>query len=108
MRIGHIIQDGTPSQLRQMLAGRILELTGNPVPVLLDAARQDVDVQDAQRFGDRLHLRINIGKAGEVRHRLSRKIKTAGGEVHSIQEIPPLLEDVFIDLAGAGTEGRYA
>ena len=108
MRSGHIIQDGTPSQLRQMLAGRILELTGKPVPVLLDAARQDVDVQDAQRFGDRLHLRINIGKAGEVRHRLSRKIKAAGGEVHSIQEIPPLLEDVFIDLAGAGTEGRYA
>jgi ABC-2 type transport system ATP-binding protein len=108
MRGGRIIQEGTPSQLRQMLSGRILELAGHPVPILLDASRHDVDVQDAQRFGDRLHLRINPGTSKEVRHRLSIKIKTAGGEVKSIQEIPPLLEDVFIDLAGTNTEGKVA
>ncbi len=66
MRDGRIIQDGTPSQLRQLLAGRILELSGSPAPVILKAARHDGDVQDAQRFGDRLHLRVSPGQAKTV------------------------------------------
>lgn len=105
MRSGRIIQEGTPSQLRQLLTGRILELSGTPVPLLIQAARSDRDVQDAQRFGDRLHLRVTPGKAKDVRNRLTREIKNAGGTIHTLQEIPPLLEDVFIELAGAEAEG---
>lgn len=102
MRGGRIIQEGTPSQLRQMLTGRILELYGSPASVILDAARRDSDVQDAQRFGERLHLRVASGRAQIVKHRLSVAIKTAGGSIQSFQEIAPLLEDVFIELAGSG------
>lgn len=101
MRAGEIIRDGSPLQLRALLAGRILELAGNPIPLLLETARKDPGVQDAQRFGDRLHLRVTEGAAGAVRHRLARAIKTAGGTLESIKDIPPLLEDVFIDLATA-------
>ncbi len=101
MRGGHLIQEGTPSQLRQMLAGRILELSGSPLPLVLQAARADTDVQDAQRFGDRLHLRVAQNQTAKVRRRLAESIRLAGGTVQSIHEIAPLLEDVFIDLAGA-------
>jgi len=104
MRNGRIIREGTPSQLRQLLAGRILELSGSPLPLLFRMAREDAGVQDAQRFGDRLHLRVAPGQARVVRRRLVGSIKTSGGNVHSIQEIQPLLEDVFIELAGSGKD----
>lgn len=100
MRGGRLIQEGTPSQLRQLLAGRILELSGSPLPLLLQAARADKAVEDAQRFGDRLHLRVAQDQTGIVRRRLTDAIRLAGGMVQSIQEIAPLLEDVFIELAG--------
>lgn len=106
MRKGKIIQEGTPSQLRQLLTGRILELKGDPVPLLLEMARRDTDVQDAQRFGEQIHLRVAEGRARTVKRRLDREIRSSGGTVRSLQEIPPLLEDVFIELAGTPQEAR--
>lgn len=106
MRAGCIIREGTPSQLRQLLAGRILELSGNPLPILLQAARADEGVQDAQRFGDRLHLRVAQNQIPRVRRRLNGSIRSAGGTIKSMQEIAPLLEDVFIDLAGEEQVGE--
>jgi ABC-2 type transport system ATP-binding protein len=100
MRNGRIIQDGSPSKLRSMLTGRVLELSGSPVKVVMQAARSDPGVQDAQRFGDRLHLRVAPGQTTEVKKRLTTQIRSTGGTVLAIKEIPPLLEDVFIDLAG--------
>lgn len=106
MRGGQIIRNGSPMQLRSLLAGRILELAGQPVPLLLETSRQDPAVQDAQRFGDRLHLRIIKGEAAAVKERLGKAIQAAGGKLESINEIPPVLEDVFIDLASADNRER--
>ncbi len=102
MRSGRIIQDGSPSHLRKMLDDRILELAGSPMNVLLESSHFDTDVQDVQRFGDRLHLRVLPGKAQDVKRRLSKRIHPAGGSIEKIEIIPPLLEDVFIELAGEG------
>lgn len=100
IRGGKIIQEGSPSQLRKLLAGCVLELSGKPVDLLVKIARADPAVQDAQRFGDRLHLRVQAGKSVRVQKRLPKQIRSAGGIVNQIAEIPPSLEDVFIDLAG--------
>jgi ABC-2 type transport system ATP-binding protein len=108
MRGGRIIQEGTPSQLRKLLDGRILELYGSPASVILNASRGDDGVQDAQRFGERLHLRVTPGQTKNVKHRLAATIKANGGTIQSFQEIPPLLEDVFIELAGSGKDGGVA
>ena len=99
MREGNIIRDGSPLQLRALLEGRILELAGSPIPILLETARNVAGVQDAQRFGDRLHLRVTEGEADAVTRRLMKETKNAGGTAVSIKEIAPSLEDVFIDLA---------
>lgn len=99
MRAGKLIVEGPPRRLRAMLRGRVLELAGSPEAVLLQLARADPAVQDAQRFGTRLHLRVAAGQAEAVQNRLAENIRAAGGQVERLIEIQPLLEDVFIDLA---------
>ncbi len=102
LRGGKLIVEGPPHRLREMLRGRILELSGSPAALLAEVARGDPAVENVQRFGDRLHLRIQPGQAEAVQARLAVQIGAAGGVVERIETIQPLLEDVFIELA----EGR--
>jgi ABC-2 type transport system ATP-binding protein len=99
MRGGRMIAEGTPSELRAMLNGRILELRGQPISLLRKIAHQDEDVEDVQAFGDRLHVRVGENKAGVVLNRLKSRIRSEGGEVTDLRPVPPVLEDVFIALS---------
>lgn len=99
MRRGQIIAEGTPSQLRDRLAGRILELRGSPLNQLRQIALKDSDVEDVRPFGDRLHLRVGVDKADLVASRLPSAIRSEGAKADSIRSIPPVLEDVFIALS---------
>lgn len=103
MRRGKIIQEGSPRQLRGLLGGRVLELSGSPTHLLAQVARADPDVQDVQRFGDRLHLKVAPGQSEAVQNRLPARIPAAGGRFERLQAITPLLEDVFIDLSGTAS-----
>jgi ABC-type multidrug transport system ATPase subunit len=98
MRTGRILLEGQPDVLRKRLEGRILEVHGEPLPFLRDLARQDPKVEDAQMFGDRLHLRIARGSVGSVMRRLKSSIPEHGGSLSLMRSIAPQLEDVFIDL----------
>ncbi len=104
LREGRMVVEGPPRRLRELLRGRVLELSGTPEPLLAGAARADPDVQNVQRFGGCLHLRVAAGSAGAVRERLLAQIVSAGGQVERLVEIPPLLEDVFIELAEARSD----
>ena len=99
MREGKMIAEGTPSELRAMLDGRILELRGQPIALLRKVAHQDEDVEDVQAFGDRLHVRVGENKAEIVLSRLKSRIRSEGGEVTDLRPVPPGLEDVFIALS---------
>ena len=99
MRGGKLIAEGTPSELRNMLTGRILELRGEPIALLRKIAHEDDDVEDVQAFGDRLHVRVGEGKAEVVLSRLKSTIRSEGGEVSGLRPVPPVLEDVFIALS---------
>ena len=99
MRHGQIIAEGTPSQLRDRLAGRILELRGSPLNSLRQIAHKDPDVEDVRPFGDRLHLRVGEKKAEVVAGRLPSAIRSEGAKVDELRPIPPSLEDVFISLS---------
>jgi ABC-2 type transport system ATP-binding protein len=98
MQRGRLIVEGTPAELRERLNERIVEVRGSPLRVLMAAARADADVEEAQMFGDRLHLRVRLGSAEAVSHRLAAQIPVLGGQVSRIRPIPPQLEDVFIAL----------
>ena len=99
MRAGKLIAEGTPSELRATLNGRILELRGQPISLLRKVAHQDEDVEDVQAFGDRLHVRVGEDKAEVVLSRLKSRIRSEGGEVTDLRPVPPVLEDVFIALS---------
>jgi hypothetical protein len=91
--------EGTPGELRSALKERILELRGEPLTILRQAAEEDVDVEEAHAFGDRLHLRVRPGAAPAVIARLPDHIRARGGRVDDLRLIPPGLEDVFIALS---------
>jgi ABC-2 type transport system ATP-binding protein len=104
MRWGRIIAEGTPSELRAMLNGRVLELRGQPIALLRKIAHQDEDVEDVQAFGDRLHVRVGEDKAEIVLGRLESRIRSEGGEVTDLRSVPPVLEDVFIALSESSND----
>ena len=56
-----------------------------------------------QRFGDRLHIKVAPGQSAAVQTRLVSQIPAAGGRIERLEEIAPLLEDVFIDLTGTAS-----
>jgi ABC-2 type transport system ATP-binding protein len=99
MKNGRIIAEDTPSNLRARLNGRVLELRGTPINLLRHVAHKDVDVEDVQAFGDRLHIRVGVGKAQDVLSRLKVQIRSEGGHVDELRIVPPVLEDVFIALS---------
>ena len=99
MKDGRIIAEDTPSNLRARLNGRVLELRGTPIKVLRHVAHKDVDVEDVQAFGDRLHIRVGENKAQDVLSRLKVQIGSEGGRVDELRIVNPVLEDVFIALS---------
>jgi ABC-2 type transport system ATP-binding protein len=102
MRSGKLLLEGTPAELRARLNGQIVEVRGQPLPLLRQAARSEADVEDVQMFGDRLHLRVKAGAIESVITRLREQLPARGGSLTQLREIPPQLEDVFISLLENG------
>ena len=98
MQSGRLIVEGTPGQLRSMLGDRILEVVGQPLGLLRQSVREDPDVEDAQMFGDRLHLRTREGAQDAVIGRIWQTAVEKRITVERIRAIPAGLEDVFISL----------
>ncbi len=104
MRHGKLIAEGTPSNLRSILADRIIEIRGGPIPLIKEIARQNPLIDDIHTFGDSLHIRLKSAGATDVITQLQAAIPAAGGQVVLARAIPPTLEDVFIALSRSETE----
>jgi ABC-2 type transport system ATP-binding protein len=102
LRRGKLLLEGTPAELRTRLNGQIVEVRGQPLPLLRQVARAEADVEDVQMFGDRLHLRVKAGSIESVIARLREQLPARGGSLTQLREIPPQLEDVFISLLENG------
>jgi ABC-2 type transport system ATP-binding protein len=92
---GCLLVEGTPAELRAPLMGHILEVRGRPLTLLRRLAEFEPDVEHVQMFGNRMHLRANPAKTGEVISRLSHRIQGEVVEDFHIQPIDPQLEDVY-------------
>ena len=98
MRAGALLVEGPPTVLRARLNGRILEVVGRPLPALRALAAADPEVEDAQMFGDRLHLRIRTGGAESIMERIRGEAAARQLSIERIRPVAPDLEDVFISL----------
>ncbi len=101
MQKGRLIAEGTPGELRSMLNERIIEVRGVPLTLLKQLAIREPGVEDVRAFGDRLHLRVEANKAGQVIKNLKKSIPAGGGQLTEARPVPPVLEDVFIALAAS-------
>jgi len=99
IRQGKMISEGSPGELRASLNERIVELRGAPLRLLRQIAAQDPNVEDLRTFGDRLHLRLRAPEAQATIARLQAAVPQGGDEIIAARPVPPVLEDVFIDLS---------
>jgi ABC-2 type transport system ATP-binding protein len=99
MRKGKLIAEGSPSEIRSLLNGRVVELRGDPLQRMRELASSVEGVEDVHAFGDRLHLRVNEGKAEAVVNRLNNELPSTGITLIEVRSVPPVLEDVFIALS---------
>lgn len=99
LREGRLVMEGTPRSLRQLLAGRVMELTGAPGEVIHRVLSQTTGVLSVQRFGDRLHLLLDQRYRQEAVEKITRGVEAEGGQMVHLGEVDPLLEDVFIALS---------
>ena len=99
MRGGKIIAEGTPSELRRTLDGRILEVRGQMPVMLRPAVEKLAGVQDVRAFGDKLHLRVVAGETDSVLTALAKAFPARREVRVEAHLVPPTLEDVFIALS---------
>ena len=92
---GQVIAVDAPGALQAAMPGSLFE-------VVVDAPRPPVDaiasmdgVQDVQVFGDGAHVRM---AAGAVAREFETALVQRGLKPVSVRQVPPSLEDVFIDL----------
>jgi ABC-2 type transport system ATP-binding protein len=103
MNKGKFLDVARPENLRRMEQRRMIEVIARPRRAALEWLSGRPEVEEAEVFGERLHLTLREGKeadAGGLRQRLASGLGSAGVEVESIREIPPSLEDVFIARLG--------
>ena len=98
MKKGRLLVEDSPELLRNRLIDRVIEVKGEPLPLIRRIAAEDADVEDAHMFGDRVHLRIRAGETESVLDRLERQIVLHHGKVAQLRVVPPELEDIFMEL----------
>lgn len=99
MHHGQLIAEGTPGELRSMLTDKIIELRGDPLPLLKSIAAKNMLVEDVHAFGDCLHLRLKQAGNSEFIRQLQKETEAGGASFINARSIPPVLEDVFIALS---------
>lgn len=99
IRGGKLVVEGQPRNLRELLAGRIVELAGSPLDRLAAVARADRRVRWVQRFGERLHLLVEPGQGQAVLAELPEALRREGVVFTRLSPVAPQLEDVFIALS---------
>ncbi len=93
---GRVLVEGTPAELKGMMAGELLEAVVEPLPGARDPAAGVDGVRSIRIFGDRMHLKVD--RAADAEGPLRRAWEGAGVTVVSLRRITPGLEDVFVSL----------
>jgi ABC-2 type transport system ATP-binding protein len=94
---GRVIALGSPQELKDSLgAGHLLNLECSDLLGSMTALQGRPGIEDVAVFGGGLHVKIDQEAAAQVEIRAT--LKAAGIEIHTLEAIPPSMEDVFVTL----------
>jgi ABC-2 type transport system ATP-binding protein len=101
---GRVVANGTPSELKRRVGGRVIEVhvrTADDVPQVADLLRRfdhgDVRIDQATR-----QVGVTVEGGGRVLMEALRAVEEAGVEVEDVALRQPKLDEVFLALTGAG------
>ncbi len=92
---GRVLALDEPERLRDLMPGRMVEMLAGSTPGLLDIVRRMPGVDDAQVFGERVHVRLH-DTGEEAMQRFIGALQGTPLERAAVRPVPPSLEDVFI------------
>lgn len=96
---------GSPREVKAGFAGRmIVEVRGPDLVGLMRALEGLADVEKTSLFGTAVHAVVSPS-AGSPND-LAARLRHAGLEVSAVVQVPPSLEDVFLDVVDAATGRR--
>jgi ABC-2 type transport system ATP-binding protein len=92
-----LINLGSPDELKwNYMPGRVLEVDTSDTLAASELAQGIAGVQEVAIFGRNLHMVVSDVK--KVKRELKKVLTARGVTVHSLEEIEPSLEDVFVSL----------
>ena len=98
---GRVLALDEPMQLRNLMPGRMVEMMAGSTPGLVDIVRRVPGVDDAQIFGERVHIRLHDTE-DEAVTRFIAALQGTPLERVAVRPVLPSLEDVFIAQLGGG------
>jgi ABC-2 type transport system ATP-binding protein len=93
---GLIHQQGTPSQIRDSLGLTRLEVHSDDLIRAGDLLIKEPEIEDVQRFGDRLDLMVRDAPRSEVAVRSA--LASAGIHLRDVRASEPTLENAFVSI----------
>jgi ABC-2 type transport system ATP-binding protein len=97
---GDMLALAPPSTLQQSLSGIMLSLRPQDARKARDTLRQVAGVKRATLFGNEVHVLV-IDEGAEAR--AIEAVRSSGNQVFDTERVSASLEDVFIELVGAGS-----
>jgi len=105
MNAGKLAALGTTSELKQVFKGRpIVEVQADNAVQAMRALDAMPEVEKTSLFGTAVHAVLR--GAGTAAGELTRRLQAAAIPVDGIDEVPPSLEDVFLDVVERAERAR--
>jgi ABC-2 type transport system ATP-binding protein len=100
---GKLLALGTPSEVKQLMRGVILEVRSSEPRRATALLRHEFPPSSVGLFGDRVHLATEQPEAAA--RKVEACLAAAGFELEAIRRIEPGLEDVFVSVLGSTGAG---
>lgn len=94
---GRLLALEDPTRLRSGFPGEIFEVIAEPFARLAARMSSLPGIEDAQAFGERMHVRVEARRGDDALTWLHAQLAADGLSHVQVRQVPPSLEDVFID-----------
>lgn len=106
---GHIIEQGTPDEIRQLVPGMTLQLLTDNWLTAREVLRSTSGINEVQSYGELLHVFVDDVEGGQAT--IQKALDEAGVSIEKMRHVTPRVEEAFISLirrreAEASVNGR--